>query len=191
MTASLTENSFPSTRCHYELNVSSTWWIDLSAKIYFDQVSAPFCVTPWLSPFLSSFPSFCHLLFFKSVFLLSNPTPYASVFSCHTVDKHDVLQWSVSPSPEPCVSESVCVCVHVSVCVYICAHNIDSGFTQSDSQAEWLIGALQSDLRQGEHTQSYSSRSNSSTITGPLIWVMLYRLPCMRGQEQRRGWFDT
>lgn len=68
MTASLTENSFPSTRCRYELNVSSTWWMDLSAKIYFDQVSAPFCLTPWLSLFspLSSLllPIYCFSSFF-------------------------------------------------------------------------------------------------------------------------------
>lgn len=114
MTASLTENSFPSARCHYELNVSSTWWMDLSAKIYFDQVSAPFCATPWLSPFLPSSPSSCHLLFFFFLSLLFFVKQLRSIgffFSCHTVDKHDVLQGSVSPSPEPCVSESVCVCM--------------------------------------------------------------------------------
>ena len=72
----------------------------------------------------------------------------------------------------------------VSVCVCVCVCDIDPGFSQSDGKAEWLIGARQSDLRQGEHTQSYSCRSNSSTVTAGLVWVMLYRLPCMRGQEQ-------
>lgn len=47
----------------------------------------------------------------------------------------------------------------------LCAALIVASVSQTAKQ--WLIGARQSDLRQREHTQSYSSRSNSSTITGP------------------------
>lgn len=96
MTAPLKENSFPSIGCHRELNVSSTWWMDFSAKIYFDQVSTPFCLTPWLSPFPPAFSSLASsFLFHLSLFFLS----YSRQAWC--------LAWSASPSSEPCVSESV------------------------------------------------------------------------------------
>lgn len=75
MTASLTGNSFHSARCHYKLNVSSTWWMALSAKIYFDQVSALFCVTLWLSPF-----SLSSLLFLHSV--SAKMTPLRTLLFC-------------------------------------------------------------------------------------------------------------
>lgn len=180
MTASLTENSFPSTRCHYELNVSSTWWMDFSAKIYFDQVSALCCLTPWLSPFLPPSATVFQVLSFCQATSLHRRLFFLS---------YSRQAWCLAVI---CELEPWAMCFRVSewVCVCACATLIP-GLSQSDGQAEWLIGARQSDLRQGEHTQSYSSRSNSSTITGALVWVMLYRLPCMRGQEQRRGWFDT
>lgn len=79
----------------------------------------------------------------------------------------------------------MCLRVSEGVC------DIDSGFSQSDGQAEWLIGARQSDLGQGEHTQSYSSRSNRSTVTQAVIWVMLYRLPCMRALEKKAWHSDS
>lgn len=130
MTASLTENSFPSTRCHCELNVSSTWWMDFSAKIYFDPVSAPFCLTPWLSLFLLSFPSLCHC-FSSLIFLFVRQLhSTGACFSCRTVDKHDVLQWSVSPGPEPCVSESASVCM--------CPTLIPASVSQTAKRSDWL-----------------------------------------------------
>lgn len=174
MTAPLKENSFPSIGCHWELNVSSTWWMDFSAKIYFDQVSTPFCLTPWLSPFPPAF-------FFQVLPLLF--CSICSCFSCLPVDKRDVLL-----DLQARALSHVFQSQWVSECV--CTTLIPASVSQT-ARAEWLIGARQCDLRQGEHTQSYSSRSNSSAIIGALAWVMLFGWPCMRRQEELRAWFDT
>lgn len=137
--------------------------MDFSAKIYFDQVSAPFSfLTPWLSPFSC-------LHFFCSCF------PPVS-----TVDKRNVLLDGWAPSPEPCVPESLSqwACAPVTLILNL---------SQSDGQREkWLIGARPCDLRQGEHTQSYSSRSYRGAITGALLWVMSCAWPCMRRPEELR-----
>lgn len=158
-------NSFLSACCHCELNVSSAWWMALSAKIYFDQVSALLCLTPLTQPF--------------PPFFFSQGTPKAQVF---LLCSRQAQSLAVICKPRPRA-----MYFRASPC--LCAALIVASVSQTAKQ--WLIGARQSDLRQREHTQSYSSRSNSSTITGALIWVMLYRLPCMIGQEQQRGWFDT
>lgn len=163
MTASLTGNSFHSARCHYKLNVSSTWWMALSAKIYFDQVSALFCVTLWLSPF-----SLSSLLFLHSV--SAKMTPLRTLLFCLSYSRQAQCLSVI------CRSRPWAMWLRVPVCARVWMRekkrkkrkekkDIDPGYIQSVSQAEWLIGALQSDLKQGEHTQSYSSRSNSSAIT--------------------------
>lgn len=75
------------------------------------------------------------------------------------------------------------MCFRVSVCV--CVRDIDPGFTQLDGQAEWLIGARQSDLRQGEHTHtSYSSRSTGAVISHVMPTAM-------HEKAQQKAWLDT
>ena len=129
MTASLTENSFHSARCHYKLNVSSTWWMDLSAKIYFDQVSAPFSVTLWLSPFLSSFLSSFHLSFFPSLSFRWETLPHGLRFylSCSR------QAWCLAVICEP---RPWAMCFRVSMCVH--ATLILAWFSQTAKQSDWL-----------------------------------------------------
>lgn len=94
-------------------------------------------------------------------FLLSNFALQACVF--HTV-WHDVLQWSLSPKPWA-------MCFRVSLC--LCAALILASVSQTAEQ--WLIGALESDLRMRECAQSHSSRSSCTIITGSLIWAIIYK----------------
>ena len=136
---------------------------------------------PDSAPFVSSLFPPSAIVFQVLSFCVEQVHSIGACFSLCTVDKYDVLPWSVSPSPEPCVLESV------SKRVCVCAQHW-SWFSQSDGKAKWLIGARQSDLIQGEHSQSYSSRSNSSSI----IEALEYELSCTgcHAWEDRRSWGD-
>lgn len=128
MTASLTENSFPSTRCHYELNVSSTWWMDFSAKIYFDQVSALCCLTPWLSPFLPPSATVFQVLSFCQATSLHRRLFFLS---------YSRQAWCLAVI---CELEPWAMCFRVSewVCVCACATLIPASVSQTAKQSDWL-----------------------------------------------------
>lgn len=182
MTAFLTENSFPSIRCHCELNVSSTWWMDFSAKIYFDQVSAPFCLTLWLSPFLLSFPSLCHcfssLIFFSFFFCQATPLHRRLFFLPYSRQA-----WCLAVICEP---EPWAMCFRVSelVSVCMCATLIPASVSQTAKQSDWL------ELGRVTWDKENIRRVILADQTAALLWEPSYELcytGCHAWEDRRSG----
>lgn len=160
MTASLTETHFlqhaVTTNQTYHQHDGWTYQLKFTLIKYLllsvwppDSASFSFHLSP---------PIYCSLNL--SFFLLSNSALQACIF--HTV-WHDVLQWSLSSKPRA-------MCFRVCLC--LCAALILASVSQTAEQ--WLIGALESDLRMRERTQSHSSKSSCTFITGSLIYIQKY-----------------
>lgn len=130
MTASLTENSFPSIHCHCELNVSSTWWMAFSAKICFDQVSALFCLTPPDSAPFSSLSSFCRKVL--SFFCQATPVHRRLAF---LLCSGQALCLAVICEPKPW---AMCFRVSGLVSVCMCTTLIPASVSQTTKQSDWL-----------------------------------------------------
>lgn len=131
--------------------------MDLSAKIYFDQVSAPFYLTPWLSLFLR----------FPLIYCALNPSFFVKQLYSTGLCFFYCMAWC------PAVIFELKALSHVFQSQCLCAALILASVSQTTKQ--WLIEALESDLRIREHARSHSNKSCCTIITGYLIWAMLYK----------------
>lgn len=145
----------------------------ISWNLLWSSICSFLCDPPDSAPFFLFPTIYCSptLPFCWATLVFSSAMQQTGMMSCSDLR---------ASSPEPCVSESVSVCVqHWSGPQSV---RRPSGDWLVLSRVTWDTGNIR---------RVILADQTAATLQGPLIWLMLYREPCMRGREQRTGWFDT